>query len=256
MSYKLLIPELLANKRLIIGLGSGRCGTTSLAHLLNIQDDSNITHEDHVEGIFGLTRDSEASLALFCLVDILARNSFTVGDIGYHWLKFIPTLMAFKGDKRFICLKRDKEETINSFVNYPIQKTNPMSNSTRKEFELYYDHYYLKTDYYCTKYPEIFKTFSTDSLNSEDGQRDILNFLGFANHKYDIGVKLNVSEESGVVSYALRGSAQRGLTEPPPPLCPHPIKEGRRESMKKKKKSLKDLIKEEMAKGHVYGHFC
>ena len=205
MSYQKLIPRLLENKRLIIGLGSGRCGTTSLAHLLNMQDDTDITHEDHVEGIFGLTRDSEVNLALFCLIDMLARDESIVGDIGYHWLKFVPTLMAFQGNKRFICLKRDKEETINSFVNYPIQKTNPMSNSTREEFENYYDQYYLQTDYYGMRYPETFRTFQIDSLNSETGQRDILNFLGFTNHKYDVGVKLNVSEEDNVISYAYGG---------------------------------------------------
>jgi len=198
MSYKLLIPKLLENRRLIIGLGSGRCGTTSLAHLLNIQEDSDVTHEYHVEGIFNLLEDSVHSLALFCLIDILGREAKVVGDVSYYWLRYAKILTSFSGDVRFICLQRDKEATIESFMKSPVQIKSPMSQYTKSDFSRHYDEYYMWVNYYAERHPDKFRLFDIEALNTEEGQRSVLNFAGFSTHSYDIGVKLNSREESGV----------------------------------------------------------
>lgn len=198
MSYSLLIPKLMENRRLIIGLGSGRCGTNSLTHLLNIQEDSEVTHEHHARGIFEVNVDSPNSVIVLCLIDMLGRENKIIGDVCHFWLRYVRLIDSFRGDKRFICLKRDKESTVRSYLSYPVPENNPIHDLDKEGLEVYYDQYYMKAEYYAERYPDRFKIFNMEALNSEEGQRDMLNFVGYTNHKYDVGVKLNQGIDSRI----------------------------------------------------------
>lgn len=232
MSYQLLIPKLLEDRRLILGLGSGRCGTSSLSHLLNIQEDTEATHEYHAKEPFELSNDSDTHHILFYLLDILGRESKIIADVSHYWLRYINLILAFKGDIRFICLKRDKDATIKSFLDRPVDDKNPMVDWSKEKYDRYYNEYYMKVDYYLNKHPDIFGLFDIEDLNSREGQRKMLDFLGFKNHIYDIGIKLNradahleVTENSdGVVVYALNGERAKGDRDHlrPSPLPLHP----------------------------------
>jgi len=229
---------------------------------LNIQEDSNVTHEYHATGVFMINEYSPHSVILFCLIDTLARESKIVGDISHFWLKYINIIEAFEGDKRFICLKRDKEKTIQSYLKYDVPDDNPLFKATYDELSVYYDDYYVQCEYHQKKNPKNFRIFDVEALNSEEGQRDILNFLGYENHIYEVGIKLNQGidtrleeggieveglliesqdEETGVLSDALQGERAHGAKGTPPPEAP-PL--------------LIDLVREEMKRGPVYGHFC
>ena len=85
-------------------------------------------------------------------------------------------------------MKRDREGTVKSLVRFFKE---PVPKKYIEIAEGYYDWYYTQVEEYASVYPGIFKVFSTNSLNSNKGQREILDFAGFKNHTYKVGVKLN-----------------------------------------------------------------
>jgi len=146
-------------------------------------------------------------------IDILYRNAMFVGDVGCSWLNQAPILIANMKYIKFVCLKRNKEDTIQSFKNRAYSKNflvDPKSKhydeSIQKRFELrlnegniafprydllkadaldkYYDDYYERAENFQGIYPTNFKIFPIEDLNTEDGQRDILLFCGFEDHVY------------------------------------------------------------------------
>lgn len=195
-------------RKLIFGLGSGRCGTLSLSNLLNSQVNAEFTHERYPVQ-WGV---DEKQITIYA-IDIIYRNAMFVGDVGCSWLNQTPILIANMKYIKFVCLKRNKEDTIKSFKNRSYSKNflvDPKSEhydeSIQKRFELrlnegniafprydlskadaldkYYDDYYERAENFQAIYPTNFKIFPIEDLNTEAGQRDILLFCGFENHIY------------------------------------------------------------------------
>ncbi len=129
-------------KRIIIGLGSGRSGTASLAHLINRQPNAICFHElnpssvrfagtlkpivNTVEEFSAILNGGDPSLLT---VDMTRRPSVEtyeelqkiksvkfIGDIGHYYLRYVENLMALQLPISFVCLKRDKEETVQSWM--------------------------------------------------------------------------------------------------------------------------------------------
>lgn len=126
---------------LIFGLGSGRCGTTSLAALLNRQPDVCCFHElapsvmawEGAEATVGsLLRDfgaigeggprwvtadrvvpeRETGLArLGALEQVTA-----LGDVASYYLPYVAFILEQAPGARFPVLRRDRDETVRSFV--------------------------------------------------------------------------------------------------------------------------------------------
>jgi len=103
---------------------------------------------------------------------------------------------------RFICLKRDREKTVESFETY-LPDINvwtdedsehwdserfsrnrawyqwPKYHLPRKEaIGAYWDEYYHKAEFWANKHPECFRIFKTEDLNTEAGVTSILNHAG------------------------------------------------------------------------------
>ena len=94
-----------------MGLGSGRCGTLSLSTLLDAQYQVNVTHErgfrlpwNPVDYYLTLTLDS-----LF-----KQYMGAWVGDVAYWYLPYVERILQLYPDTKFVCLRRDREETIAS----------------------------------------------------------------------------------------------------------------------------------------------
>lgn len=127
---------------IVIGLGSGRSGTASLAKLLNAQRDSLCFHEmnpsavrfsgtprpflnaiDEFQAILDggdpamLTVDLSRAVAAKAY-DQLCRMSRVrmIGDIAFYYLTYVILLARHNPNIRFICLRRDREQTINSWL--------------------------------------------------------------------------------------------------------------------------------------------
>lgn len=176
----------------VIGLGSGRCGTHSLAALLDNQPDSNVRHERqpvrHIgcdDPCFHLRAGTEASL---------------VGDVGFYYLHHVDRIREEFPDTKFVCLKRDKEGTLDSFARHAKNKE-WFSRSTGKwcncfptydcdfteAVSRYYDEYYAIAH---SLEDENFKVFPTNNLNFTPGVKEILTFVGVTDPNLLTGIRI------------------------------------------------------------------
>ena len=181
-------------QKVVIGLGTGRCGTTTLAHLLNSQDDCFCTHERYntprhrLGNQFRKIIPPNIERLLFYSLTAMGMES-VVGDVSGRWLDSVQSIMGYDGfDVKFICLKRDKDKTIDSLSRVYFR---PIEPEIYKAMEEYYDDYYSDSEEYALMYPESFAIFPTEHLNSLGGQKEILAFAGFDNHNYAVGSRLN-----------------------------------------------------------------
>ena len=94
----------------VIGYGTGRCGTQSLASFLNQQPDLIVTHEKVNLGWFPIFDDDYATIGNFI-------NSEVTGDISYEWLNYAGYVLS-KYNVKAINIIRDDEEVIESFYTY------------------------------------------------------------------------------------------------------------------------------------------
>ena len=173
------------DSKVIIGLGSGRCGTMSLMHLLNSQPNSNFTHEalpmpwNH--------NPPEAQSEMF--KRLFLRNEEYIGDVGYYWINHTETMLSVKPDAKFICMKRDRQEVVESMWNFtrglnvhPTDDWFMMSPRYKAEPKeavgLMWDEYYGLAERLQKQYPKHFVIVLVDKLNSEDGVRCLLDFAG------------------------------------------------------------------------------
>jgi hypothetical protein len=127
---------------LIIGLGTGRCGTMSLANLINSQPSSVCFHELNpscmswagsygtvysmlrdFEGILGggqrdhLTVDRTSSNNAHSIERLTTIEKVTsLGDLGFYYLPYVERILRDFPDVRFPCLKRDREATVGSYI--------------------------------------------------------------------------------------------------------------------------------------------
>jgi hypothetical protein len=192
--------ESIVGKKCIIGTGSGRCGTLSLAHLLNYQHGINCTHESNR---WQWNFDEVDFMIYF--PKIFSRNNFgkIPADVASWYLPYVEYMIqVLKLDLKVICLKRDLEATKRSWLSV-LKNTNHWTdiksshwdssqdgNNVHRDCFPKYDlpkeqaiQKYLY-DYYNyalalqEKYPNQFKIFDTENLNSQAGIYDILEFAG------------------------------------------------------------------------------
>lgn len=127
---------------IVIGLGTGRSGTASLAKLLSAQKDAVCFHEmfpslvrfsgtprpfinaiDEFQAILdggdpsmvtvGLARQFNAqAYASLCRM----RRVRLLGDVAFYYLTYVEMLAHRNPNVRFVCLRRDREATIRSWM--------------------------------------------------------------------------------------------------------------------------------------------
>ena len=189
---------------IILGMGTGRCGTHTLADLLNLQPDSSFTHEQPPL----LPWDPAPGKPV--IQERLARIRRTrpqrfVGDVSLFYLPYVEDAIAAEPGVKIICLERPKEEVVASFCKWsdtvhplptdhwavepapgwhhdPLwtrifpQYAEPASREDR--IRRYWDEYHDRSTELAGRFPDSVRTFPTDALNSEVGVRDILKFAG------------------------------------------------------------------------------
>jgi hypothetical protein len=182
-------------KKLILGIGTGRCGTVSLSNLLNSQNKAEITHELQGQSVnwYGGANQFNAIYS-----KIISRQSDFVGDVSFYHLPFLEMFMDKNPDIKIVVLKRDKQEVISSFkrkaplndhwrnhdgktfVKTLWDKCFPKFDADSREqaISLYYDDYYVE----CEKLDQT-KCFwlQTSELNDEEKVMEMLTWCGFEN---------------------------------------------------------------------------
>jgi len=183
-------------KRFVFGLGTGRCGTLSLAHLLSRQKETYVTHELSGKDL-SWTVDADLFKKYYNTIEGFEHS--VVGDVSFVLLPYVPLIMQKCPTTKFVVLRRDREETIQSYVEKTAHKgtdiwhTSSTANSWAKcypSFEgttkeenigLYYDKYYADVESYMKRFPESFFLLDTYGLNDESKLMEMLTFCGYSN---------------------------------------------------------------------------
>lgn len=103
--------------RLVIGLGTGRCGTRSLAKMFNSHPDIDAWHEQKC-----LLWNFDEKIAKRVIDRMLNGDGRKKCDVGYYWLNYTDFLIN-EYDAKMVCLKRKKQEVVESFM---ATRYNPM----------------------------------------------------------------------------------------------------------------------------------
>lgn len=188
---------------LVVGLGTGRCGTHSLVELLNRQPESAVTHEEfpllpwrRVPGYPGIAERLRRIRR--------SRTGRLVGDVASFYLPYAEEAIALDPSIRMICLERPREEVVASFSAW-LDAVHPLPTDhwsrvpgpgwhhelfwTRifPQYDaadraagigLYWDEYHRTAAALAQRFPRQFQVFPTESLNTESGQSALLTFAG------------------------------------------------------------------------------
>lgn len=188
-------------QNLIIGLGTGRCGTASLCRLLQLQNNSNFTHEF---GVSALVNWKYNKIDFDKIRQHLRlRKEQFIGDVAFYNLPYWKYILDLKEeyDTKFIVLKRNKQDVIKSYMRttiannpflehdgekwkfYEWDKCYPKMNTSDKEaaISMYYDHYYDL----CRKIPsDKCYWFNTDMLDNQEQCIKLIEWCGFNEPKF------------------------------------------------------------------------
>lgn len=200
------IQDAAREKRLVIGCGTGRCGTVSLVKFLDSQPGISMLHE----GVIGSERRVhhlvpwyEGETQLWSWLAELENRSGDAdwyGDVGFYFLPYLPAIFKRYPTSRAICLQRDRKQVIRSYL----EKTEGRNHwywhganrwtqdpewdpcyphydqpDKRKALGLYWDHYACVAMEYCARFPDQFLLLPTNALNELSGRRKLLEFIGY-----------------------------------------------------------------------------
>lgn len=188
---------------LIIGLGTGRCGARSLATLLSRQPSTAVAHES--KPLLPWERSSSDGDLPKRFGKLAARfpQVARIGDVACFYLPYAEEILDRFEEARFICLRRDRQETIDSFVRLLVKtrQGRPMNHwsADREGFDsdewdamfpkyptrdmaqaigLYWDEYYSWCERLIAAHSQRVRLFETNALNDPAAVREILTFAG------------------------------------------------------------------------------
>jgi len=200
-------------KKVVICLGTGRCGTLSMSKLLK-KKGGDVSHEQYRH-----PWKTDIDVLYNSTVNLLTRDGDFVGDSGYYWLNYAQEMIRVFPNLRFVCLKRDKKEVIESFnrrtpnanwwtspkskhwdwVEYILDTRMylfPKYDLPKKEaIGEYWEDYYRIANSLERLYGGLFKIFDFKYvLNTEEGQKELFNFLDLDGTTY-LGIKQNTEKK-------------------------------------------------------------
>ncbi|TAH34615.1 MAG: hypothetical protein EYC70_16925 [Planctomycetota bacterium] len=153
------------------------------------------------------------------LLDLAARSGMDAyGDVAFGYLYAVEHLLARCPSARLMCLQRDRAETVDSLWRWsgprhhwtehdglewqcdPWDHCFPKFGlaDKRAAVERYWDSYYAAARAWEQARPDAVRVFPMDALNSESGQRAILDFAGYApqDMRLHVGLRLNPLEKA------------------------------------------------------------
>jgi hypothetical protein len=194
--------------RLVIGLGTGRSGTVSLARFLDRQPGAFFSHEGGYDRprllrhTFGHILPWEPSQTAFAAwlagLERAAAGASVYGDVAPYLLPYVERIQAARPGARFLCVRRAREEVVRSFLRHTAG-TNPWQEhdgrrylrrswdaafpkltaaSKAEAIARYWERYDAQAREYAARYPETFRIVEFAALNERATQAALLDFAG------------------------------------------------------------------------------
>jgi hypothetical protein len=203
-----------SNRRLILGMGTGRCGTKSLSVVLSRQPSTSVSHEmrpvlpwQHPEARRRIEERIRAVLHR-------GHGHQIVGDVASYYLNYVEHAIQLMPDTRVICLQRPRDEVVLSFRRWVQDKFGPSFNfwcrpgggwigsriwspcfpkydtsDIHEAIGHYCDDYCKEVERLLERFPENIRVFDmSSSLNSDAGLRSLLLFAGVPEDKQVLAV--------------------------------------------------------------------
>lgn len=198
-----------------IGCGTGRCGTRSLARLINKQNKWHCTHEMKPVLPWRVNKDKLNDRIIYF------RQHSHIGDIGFYYLPYLEDIIEEFPEIKVIALKRDVEETVESFMRKIPDKNHWVNDRNRwrddpvwdkcfpnmgleaffegeklkrESIKEYWIYYYEQIEWLSDGYPNNLKLYPIEVLNDRGLQKEMFDFIGIEDPNFQVGLKRNASE--------------------------------------------------------------
>lgn len=192
--------------KIVLGLGTGRCGTVSLSNLLDLQKNTTCKHEPvgH-RATFKVTNKSK-NIVLEELKS--RRRDKIIGAVALNYLYYLKPIVEIYKDVHVISIFRDKESVVKSYLKKMRQnnrnanhwmkhdgkkwtldkwdKCYPKFNvkSIEEAIEKYYDYYYKTLDDLANRLKVSYHKLQTNELNDPKAVKLLLHKIGYKNPTY------------------------------------------------------------------------
>jgi hypothetical protein len=198
------------DQRIVLGMGTGRCGMHALAQFLSQQPDFDVTHEEWP--LLSWTSKVAADLIRERFLRIRRkRTARVIGDVAPFYLPYVEEALRLEPNLRVICLQRPREEVVCSFgdwldkvqplpTNHWAQETapgwyhDPVTTRTFPQYDLqdraagiarYWDEYSARSSDLATRHPQNVRIVDmAPALNTPEGQREVLRFVGIPDDQH------------------------------------------------------------------------
>jgi len=202
------------NQQIVLGAGTGRSGTLSLARLLALQPNTVVSHEFRPiadDGSLGqrvlepLPWGADIATVEEALFALTLRGPGTVVDVGSYWGPHIRGLVPRLGRRlRVVVIERDRSTVIQSFerkvgdknhwTNHDgsVWRESPILDRSFPHFDepdraraigLYWDLYHDLVSSLVQDFPEQVKSWDISALSSRSGIHEILSFAGISDDR-------------------------------------------------------------------------
>lgn len=182
------------NGTIFLGFGTGRCGTCSLARLVNLCKNTTVGHE---RGRFLTTwynPDEEKLEKLIEHLNEISSKGITVGEVSLTFLPRLEYICTKISNVKLVHIWRDKEEVVDSFMRSHRESrldpgnehvgTDPTPGSwgifpiidgynKRQQYEFYWEMY----ERWAKEFPNAYQ-LNVNSLNSREEMNKLFDFLG------------------------------------------------------------------------------
>ena len=206
-------PDQPSDPKLIIGIGTGRCGSSSLSQLLKEQNANTFfSHEHPIRLTWGKSDQRlEWHLQRF---NLLSKHFDFFGDVSHWWLPHCERLLSLYPSCKIVALQRTKSETIQSFVNIKKTKHGTINHWSSNDmnripniwdecypgYEItdieecltrYWEDYYTEVQALQEKFSDSVHIVSTEQFTDPEIQRQLLEFCGFNEVRINCDIHLN-----------------------------------------------------------------
>lgn len=222
-------------QKIVLGIGSGRCGTFSLARLLGMQPECVSTHEEPPLLPWRREPGERVIRARFARFRRTRRGRL-LADSASFYLPYVEDAIRLEPAIRVICLKRPREEVVRSFCRWLDSYAMPTNHWAERPaagwfhdpkwtrifpqydepdreagIRRYWDEYYERAGELADRYPENVRLFDMrEALDTEAGVAELLTFAGIPAERQvvKVGLELNRSAERPA------GAAARASSHP------------------------------------------